>query len=288
MSRPDALQGDMANDLVSFPGDGPQWDGPLEAVLSGQPLPEDAGAELRGVSELLTALRAEPSGPVWWLGQDRALDAYRRTFALSHPSQPPRRRPAMNSSLLGARFGAALAVGVVSFGGVTAAAYTGALPSGLQDLANTTIGAPAADRDETDEPAETAELAEIPDPGETAKEKAANGTNAAAVGPDATGSAAFGLCTAWAHVQDASGQAGDKSVAFRNLTTAAGTTAGIPAYCATIPHPGSGKLADESTETSDEAKSHATGKPSGDTTGRANGHASDKAANHPTGKPAGR
>lgn len=192
----------------------------------------------------------------------------------------------MISSLLGARLGAALAVGVVSFGGVTAAAYTGALPSGLQDVVKTTIGAPAADRDETDDPAEKAELAEaadlaeIPDPGEIAKEKAANGTNEAAVGPDATGSAAFGLCTAWAHVQDASGQAGDKSVAFRNLTTAAGTTAGIPAYCATIPHPGSSKLADESAETTDEAKSHATGKPSGDTTG--------KAANHPTGKPAGR
>ncbi len=200
----------------------------------------------------------------------------------------------MTSSLLGARLGAALAVGVVSFGGVTAAAYSGALPSGPQDTANTTIGAPAADRDETDdlaekaEPAEAADLAEIPDPGEIAKEEAATGTNETAVGPDATGSAAFGLCTAWAHVQDSSGQAGDKSVAFRNLTTAAGTTAGIPAYCATIPHPGSSKLAEASAETTDEAKGHATGKPSGDKAGRANGHATDKAAKHPTGKPAGR
>ena len=147
MSRPDASEGDMARKLRSLPGDRPHLgDGHLEDMLAGKPLPENANAELQGVHELLSALRAAPVDPVERPGQARALDAYRETFARSHLSPQRRRRPAMLSTLLGAKLGAALAAGAVSFGGVAAAAYTGSLPAGLQDLAHTTVGALAADR----------------------------------------------------------------------------------------------------------------------------------------------
>ncbi len=125
----------------------------------------------------------------------------------------------MLSTLLGAKLGAAIAAGAVSLGGVAAAAYTGALPAGLQDFASTTVGAPAADH------------------GKSADDrKDADSTKKNGVGPDAKGSAAFGLCNAWSHHQD-KGKAPSKSVAFRNLATAAGGESKIAAYCAKIPHP---------------------------------------------------
>jgi len=241
----------MANYLRSLPGGRPQQgDGHLEALLSGQPLPEDAAAELHGVSELLVALRAAPVDPVERPGQARALDAYRETFARSHPSPQRRRRPAMISTLLGAKLGAALAAAAVGFGGVAAAAYTGVLPAGLQDIAHNAVGAPAADH------------------GKSADHKPTDSTTKTAVGPAAKGPAAFGLCTAWAHAKD-SGQAADKSVAFRNLATAAGGEKKIAAYCADVPHPGS----------------TATGQPSSHPTGKPSTHPTGKPSTHPTGKP---
>jgi len=57
------------------------------------------------------------------------------------------------------------------------------------------------------------------------------------VGPDVTGPAAFGLCTAWDHAKT-SGNAAEKSIAFRNLAAKGGDAAGIDAYCATVAKPG--------------------------------------------------
>lgn len=151
------------------------------------------------------------------------------------------------STLVGAKVGAALAAGVVGFSGVAAAAYTGSLPSGLQDLAHTTVGAPAANH------------------GKSADHKPATGTKTNGVGPDAKGDAAFGLCNAWSHHQ-ANGKAANNSVAFRNLATAAGGVNKIAAYCAKVPHPTGSET--EGPET-DEPKSKPTSKPT----------------THPTGKP---
>jgi len=72
----------MANLSRSLPGDGPQkGDGYLEAMLSGQRLPEDADAELRGVGELLATLRSAAMDRVERRGQAQALDAFREKFA---------------------------------------------------------------------------------------------------------------------------------------------------------------------------------------------------------------
>jgi len=172
----------------------------------------------------------------------------------------------MLSSLLRAKLAVALAAGAVGFGGLAAAAYTGALPDGLQDLAHTTVGTPVAEPDEAEDVDAAADRTEITDPGETAKEKADDSIKKAWVGPDATGPAAFGLCTAWEHVQASPGSAADKSVAFRNLATAAGGVNGITAYCATIPHPGADAVDKPTTHPVKPSKaaklsSHPIGKP---------------------------
>ena len=82
-----------------------------------------------------------------------------------------------------------------------------------------------------------------------------------AVGPDGAGPAAFGLCTAWTHVQ-ANGQVAEKSVAFRNLATAAGGAGKIAAYCATVPHPGATEAGKPATHPTGKPSSHPAGKPS--------------------------
>ena len=212
----------MANFLRSLSGGLPyQGDDHLEAMLSGQPLPEHADAELHGVNELLTALRAAPVDPVERSGQARALDAYRETFATSDPAHQRRRRPAMFSTLLGAKLGAALAAGAVGFGGIAVAAAAGVLPDAAQDFAHHAVGVvPAANHGKSAEHVKSAET-----------------TKATPVGPDATGPAAFGLCTAWSHAKT-SGNAAEKSIAFRNLATKGGDAAGIDAYCATVVKPG--------------------------------------------------
>ena len=201
----------------------------------------------------------------------------------------------MISTLLGAKLGAALAAGAVSFGAVGAAAYTGVLPDGAQQLAHTAIGAPApgqgenadatkdATKDATDAADEAAEATK--EATEAAKDAAeavtdpADPTKSTAVGPDATGPAAFGLCTAWGHVQT-EGQVADKSVAFRNLATAAGGADKITAYCARVIRPGASLTGKPATHPSDKSATHPTGKSSSHPTG--------KPATHPTGNPGAR
>lgn len=142
----------------------------------------------------------------------------------------------MLGTLLTTKLATALAAGAVGLGGAAAAAYTGSLPTTLQNAAHDTIGAP----------------------------KAHHNGSATPVGPDATGHAAYGLCTAFDKVK-VHGKAKEKSVAYRNLVTAAGGADKVAAYCASVPKPG---------ETPSTAPSqHPTGKPSSLPT-------------HPTGKPA--
>ncbi|WP_030202383.1 hypothetical protein [Terrabacter tumescens] len=92
-----------------------------------------------------------------------------------------------------------------------------------------------------------------------------------AVGPDATGAAAHGLCTAWKAVaaNGGSGKAMD-SVAFTNLAKAAGGADKIASWCATVTAPGA-------------SGEHATGKPS--TKGKPATVPTGKPATVPTGKP---
>lgn len=123
---------------------------------------------------------------------------------------------------------AVAATGLVAVGG-GAAAYAGALPTALQSAAHHSIGAPAPDGSEQ-EPADT------PEPTDSTTTDTSTDTpspSTSATGPDATGPAAYGLCTAYTH-----GGLAPTSVAYQSLVTAAGSADGIAAYCLTIVKPG--------------------------------------------------
>ena len=142
------------------------------------------------------------------------------------------RRPVL-TRLLTAKMAAAAAVAVL--GGGAAAAATGSLPTSLQTSVShglSTVGI------------------SVPDPSAhgTARTDGSTGGSShtsttvtttpptQAVGPSATGPAAYGLCTAYA--ASSGSQATTHSVAFRNLVAAA-TAKGetVTAYCAGITPP---------------------------------------------------
>lgn len=222
-----------------FPGERPdQQDVHLDSLMSAEsPSPT--------VEPLLRALAAEPRQHELG-GFDEPLASYRTAFSTSRP--PARRtwRPSMLASVLGAKLGATIAGVAVGLGGTAAAAYTGALPSGAQNLAHHTIGAPAATPSATPKPKVTGKP----------------------VGPDATGPAAYGLCNAWSQHQR-NGAKPTTSVAFRNLATAAGGEAKIAAYCATVSKPGN----------SNHPTNTPSGKPTSKSTGKATGQGHDKDKN---------
>lgn len=146
------------------------------------------------------------------------------------------------SVVVGSRLAVGLiALGTITLGGTAAAAYTGALPFGLQSEAHSLIGAPApvatdepsapatSEPTATADPTATAEPTETPDPAGMPEPTLAD----APVGPDATGASAHGLCTAYRH-----GGLAPASVAFAALAKAAGGSGSIDEYCSTIVAPG--------------------------------------------------
>lgn len=107
-----------------------------------------------------------------------------------------------------------LAGGAAVIGGTAVAAYAHALPPAAQQIAHDTIGAPS--------PTDASDTNGTPTATPTATP----------VGPDATGPAAYGLCTAFGH-----GGLNVSSTAYASLAKAANGAANIAAYCATIPAP---------------------------------------------------
>lgn len=173
--------------------------------------PEDAvEAADPGLADLVAALTAEPAAHELD-GFERPWSAYTTQFPPGGPTGSTRRRTPMPIGRLGAR--AAAAVGGAALGlAATAAAVALSMPSGP-------ASAPLA-------PAATA---------------ATPSASPSGRGPDATGPAAHGLCTAWSrHRANGSTEALD-SPPMRNLAAAAGGAAGIEAYCAGIEHPGKGR-----------------------------------------------
>jgi hypothetical protein len=199
----------------------------------------DAGAPVDPdedrLTELVSALR-QPATEVELAHEKWYLDAF--------TTAPARERKAVRTIVIGSR--AAVVAGIAVLAAATgAAAYTGSLPGPLQHAAHSVVGAPDdgpgatdagdgagddAGNDPTGEPSDTPTGS--PSEGPTGTPTDSPGA-AHAVGPDATGPAAFGLCTAWSK-----GGLSTGSVAYRNLVTAAGGTDGIASYCATVSKPG--------------------------------------------------
>jgi len=189
----------------------------VDALLAGTCQPEEAPAELRTVAEVFAALRA-PADQREVAGWDQALSTYRRLASLPEvPSRSRRQRPRLIAWPLRTKLAAAAGAAVMTvLGGAVAAAYTGNLPVSLQRVVHTALAA-----------AGVPEARPVPTP---------NGP-AHPVGPSATGSAAYGLCRAYQQAEE-HGNAGQKSVAFRNLVSAAGGAGQVTAYCAAVQHPG--------------------------------------------------
>lgn len=135
----------------------------------------------------------------------------------------------------------ALAAGTLAVGGTGAAAYAGALPADVQQSAHELLGAPAphvggvsetATADATADAESSASASATPS---ASADAAAEGENAnaeasaTAVGPDATGPAAYGLCTAFTN-----GGLAASSTGFASLAIAAEGEANIESYCADV------------------------------------------------------
>ena len=227
MTDPGVPNDDMLNFLGRSRMDVPQiGDEALDALLAQDRGPGETAAPLRPVADVLAALRAAPShGEL--TGLDPVLAEFRGVGGMPgglHRARP--RRPALLRTLLSVKVAGAVAAAVL--GGSVAAAYAGVLPAALQQIAHSSIAAPAASAKPTPHQTPSAK----PGPHQVNTPRAG-----VPVGPDPAGPAAHGLCTAYSHAE-AHGSAAERAVAFRNLAAAAGGGAKVAAYCASAPRPG--------------------------------------------------
>jgi hypothetical protein len=277
MSGPGGYGGEMPE--FPFPrraGDQPVPGVALDRLLDGDFATERTTPDVEALADLLSAAAGPPSDREL-AGQTAAIAAFARERDVgSHRRQATvARRRSMLATLLGTKLAAAAAAGAIGFGGLAAAAYAGALPEPIQDFAHQTVGAPSASSDHSD-PGNQGSAHRHSE----ASEHANTGQSSQAVGPDATGSASYGLCTAFAEERAENGKVDTKSVAYQALVKAAGGADNIDEFCAGVaaPREGSGSA---SVPSGDAASEHATAAP----TDAPNQVPTTPA--HPTGQPTG-
>ena len=237
-------------------------DSSLVALLAGAEPGQGLAPGLRPLADALAALTAGPASDEL-AGEAAARAEFHRRVGVPVPvSRSRHRRHPVLASLLSARAAAAAAVAALSLGGFATAAFAGVLPAPAQQFAHHTIGAPAA--------RETRTTGSHP------------GVTATPAGPDATGPAAFGLCTAWAHAK-AHGTHSQQGVAFRNLAAAAGGASHVAAYCAAVPHPGASSS--HTAHPGGPPASHPHGPPASHPTGPPTSHPTPHATGKPTSHP---
>jgi hypothetical protein len=241
----------MANSWWLSSQDAPELgDASLAVLLAGAEPAESLATGLQPLADALAALTARPASDEL-AGEAAALAEFDNQVGVPVPaSRSRRRRHPLLASLLSVRAAAVAAVAALSLGGFATAAFAGALPAPAQQFAHHTIGAPPA-RD-------------------TRTTGTHPGATAPPAGPDATGPAAFGLCTAWANGKK-HGAHNQQAVAFRNLAAAAGGASNVAAYCAAVTHPGA-------------SSSHAA-RPAGPPSSHPHGPPASHPAPHATGKP---
>ena len=180
-------------------------------------MPSDAGYELDAVTRVLASASGPASERVELSGEAAAVAAFVQVTGRSVPAPTGIGRKRMLASAISSKLALAVAVGAASLGGVAAAAYANALPGPIQDAAHNLIGA-AASQDHATSSSHPGASASGATP--TAATPTPAEPTSTPVGPNATGRAMYGLCTAYA-AASAHGNALN-SVAFRNLATAAG------------------------------------------------------------------
>ncbi len=252
-----------------------------EQLICGRIAPDDLPDDSARIARLLTALRSPTASD--GVGEQEAVATIVAAIAAAPISLETARRRRMLPQLLTAK--AAAAAAVVLLAGTGAAAATGSLP----DVAQSRVADALAKVDVS-----------IPKPsGDHAHPRSQNGTqpgdHGSAVGPDASGSAMKGLCTAWAarsKGDDNRGNSGD-SIAFANLRHRA-HEAGVlvQEYCHDVlsADPGS-DASDHSRRPTDAGGAGADhgrrdeGKPAGGTHGQSGADHAAQNSEHPTPAP---
>lgn len=148
MSAPDAVPDEMPEFSLSG-RDGPELDEQLlDAILTRQQLSPEAPGQAIVVAEMLSSL-ADPVYSGHLAGEEAARSAFARAVSPAlgrrgrHAARRPARpAPARRTRRVSVRLAAACAVAAAGLSG-TVAAYAGALPAPVQDLAHFTIGAPS-------------------------------------------------------------------------------------------------------------------------------------------------
>jgi len=225
----------------------------LAALLAGTQLPTGSAPELRPLAEALAELRARPASDEL-AGEAETLTAFRNQFGAARTiHRPPARKPSRLSRPLLVK-AATAAAAFLSLSGIAAAAYAGALPAPVQQLAHDAIGAPPPG----------------PQPAITPS----------SAGPATSGGPAYGLCTAWAHAK-AHGTRKQQAAAFGRLAAAAGGPSKVTAYCATAAPPGT----PPSQIPQPAPAPHTTGQPSGFPTPHGSGRPSVLPTPHGSGQP---
>jgi len=230
MSGPDASSYEMPGSAFFRRPVMPLDESVLDALLTGQSLPRDAPEPARTVAHMLASL-ADPAVPGALAGEADARRAFVRAASLvsARPATRRRawRRPRRFAASLTRKLAAALVAVTVGLGGAAAAAYAGALPAPIQDLAHDAIGAPRAHR-----PA-----------------------------PDAPGvHQASGQCAAYERAKNHGGSAA-VAAGFARLASAAGGVGKIDAYCAAVQKAATGPAASRHDTAKTQGKTTVHGKP---------------------------
>ena len=236
----------------------------VERLLADPDTARDAAEQ--DLASLFAALRA-PAEPHELAREGEHLAAFAAARALGTPATTTRRKSVLTSVLATKTAVAAAAVAAVTAAGA-AGAYTGALPDRLQNVAHDTLGAPAGNA-KSQRPDKTPK----PDPSPSRSDKDGS--------VDATGSAAHGLCTAFA-----AGGLATTSTAYRSLAEAAGGASSIEAYCAAVPAPAK-PSAGPTTKPTGKPTDHPTGAPAdrGKPTDLRTGKPDDLRTGKPTARP---
>jgi hypothetical protein len=219
---------DLPDEMRRFPS-------PHDAdrLLAGAVGSDDLPDEARGLAGLLSGLR-NAAAPTSSISEQTAIAAI-TTEIRSNTTRPTElRRRRTFASRVPAKAGVA-AFALVLVGGTAAAAATGSLPDPAQRIVSSALAHVNVSVPGPNEHANAHASSHSHGGGKSHDPKGPSGATGAegAKGPDATGVAAFGLCTA------ASNGASTHSVAASNLEAAA-TKAGMTVadYCAGVTHPG--------------------------------------------------
>jgi len=202
--------GDLQGEMHRYPLDYAT----AERLLAGDLDPEDAPPGFGPVAALVQVAKG-PTGAGELVGRQETVAAMAAGIATSAgalAASTPRGRRIIGKLLTLKTLGIAIPAMALTAGG--AAAATGNLPAPVQSAAHSVLS----------------------DVGISVP-KGNDSSSGKAVGPDATGSAKYGLCTAY---KANGGHANSHSVAFAKLAKAAGGVANISTFCANVTPPANG------------------------------------------------